>query len=334
MSRKTVEKSVLHPKVARAGSVALVGRSNVGKSTLMNPLLGQALAITSPIAQTTRHRILGVVRHEDAQIALLDTPGLHKPRSALGKQMNQTARAAVDEADVVCFVTDPDVKQKGDLSVREGDRVLLQDIGAGKPTILVVNKIDLVRPRSRLMPLLGALGELRDFAAVVPIAGQRGDGTDRLLSEIAKLLPAGDAMFEEDELTDRPVRFFVAEFVREQILRKTFQEVPHGVAVVVERFDEPSAKELAKSADAPTRIELAIHVDREAHKGILIGARGAMLKEVGTQARVKVETMLGKHVHLQLWVRVTPKWFESDARLKELGYSGAGPTASTGKEDA
>ena len=148
-----------------------------------------------------------------------------------------------------------------------------------------------------------------------------------MLGELRDLLPEQPNLYDDDTLSDKPVRFFVAEFVREQILRKTFQEVPHGVAVIVERFEEPSAKSTAKNVNAATHIELAIHVDREAHKKILIGARGSMLRDIGTEARARVETMLGKHVHLQLWVRVTPKWFESDARLKELGYAGDGPIA-------
>ncbi len=333
------------PRATRAGRIAIVGRPNVGKSTLLNALLGEPIAITSKHPQTTRDQILGVVTEGDTQFIFVDTPGVHRARHKLGERMNSLARDAARDADVVVFMTD--VGNDARTLMSEEDRTILAHLPK-LPTILVLNKVDRIKDKTDLLKILAGHSQEHDFKALVPMSAQRegvraaartkgqkvDEGIKALLSELRELLPEQEKPYDDDTLSDKPVRFFVAEFVREQILRKTFQEVPHGVAVVVERFDEPSAKELAKSADAPTRIELAIHVDREAHKGILIGARGAMLKEVGTQARTKVETMLGKHVHLQLWVRVTPKWFESDARLKELGYAGAGPTASTGKEDA
>jgi GTP-binding protein Era len=239
-----------------------------------------------------------------------------------------------------------DVGNDARTMMSEEDRAILAKLPA-LPTLLVLNKVDRIKVKTDLLKILDAHSKEHDFAAIVPLSAQRegvraatrakgqrpDEGIKRLLGALRDLLPEQEKPYDDDTLSDKPVRFFVAEFVREQILRKTFQEVPHGVAVVVERFDEPSAKALAKSPDAPTMIELAVHVDREAHKGIVIGARGAMLKEIGSQARAKVETMLGKHVHMQIWVRVTPRWFENDARLKELGYAGDGPTASTSKED-
>ncbi len=294
----------------RAGLVALVGRSNVGKSTLMNALLGEALAIVSATPQTTRHRILGVLRRGDAQIGLLDTPGLHRPQNRLGKLMNTAARSAVEEADVVLFVTAP-LKEHGRLQVSPGDKTLLADIGKGKPTILVVNKIDLARPKQALLPLLAELAKLRDFAAVVPISARQEDGLDRLLDEVAPLLPEREALWPEDDLTDRPARFFVAEFVREEILNLTREEVPYGATVTVESF-----LETGKLA----RIQATIHVDRESHKPILIGKGGSRLREIGKAARERVEALLGQRVHLELFVRVTEGWAENPARLREFGY--------------
>jgi GTP-binding protein Era len=180
------------------------------------------------------------------------------------------------------------------------------------PTVLAINKVDWLKDKSRLLPLLAAFAERHDFAATVPISAKRTNGTDRLLQEVCALLPEQPFLFEEDTLSDQPVRFFVAEFVREQILKQTRQEVPHGVAVIVERFDE--------SGKMP-HIEVAVHVAREAHKKILVGTHGQMLKSIGMAARARVEQMLSRRVHLQLWVRATPGWMDDPARLRELGYS-------------
>jgi GTP-binding protein Era len=178
--------------------------------------------------------------------------------------------------------------------------------------VLVVNKVDRLEKKQALLPVLESYAKERDFAAVIPVSALKKNGVDAILKELSPLLPEAPHAFDEDAISDKPVRFFVAEFVREQILKKTFEEVPHGVAVVVERFDE--------SKDVP-RIELAIHVDRESHKRIVIGAKGALLKAIGTEARTKVEALVGKQVHLQLWVRVTPKWYEDEAKLSEMGYA-------------
>jgi GTP-binding protein Era len=268
---------------SRAGRVAIVGRPNVGKSTLLNALLGERIAITSHHPQTTRDQILGVVTRAtpegvETQYAFLDTPGLHQPKTKLGAHMNALAREAAREADAVVFVTAVSPEPRAEMSA--ADLEVLGAVPEEMPT------------------LLSAL---------------RSDGTERLLSALRELLPKGPKLFEEDELSDKPLRFFVAEFVREQILRKTREEVPHGVGVVVERFDE--------SGPIP-RIDLVIHVDKPSHKAIVIGARGSLLKAIGTAARARVEAMMGKQVHLQLWVRVTPQWYESDAKMRELGYEG------------
>ena len=299
------------PPVVRAGTVAMVGRSNVGKSTLMNALLGEALAIVSATPQTTRNRVLGVLRHGDAQIGLLDTPGLHKARNQLGKLMNTTAHAAIDEADVVLFVTAPPQKAvTGELGVPSSERVMLKELALGKPVILVLNKIDLIKPRTRMLPMLEAYSKVRDFKAVVPVAGRRSDGLDRLSDEIARLLPEGKARWEDDELTDQPVRFFVGEFVREEILRIAREELPYAVAVTCDSFDE--------SGKMP-RIHATIHVERDGQKPMILGPGGSRLRDIGTAARERVEALLGTKVYLELFVRVTPGWTENRRLLEEFG---------------
>jgi GTP-binding protein Era len=293
----------------RSGTAALVGRPNVGKSTFLNAALGEALAIVSPTPQTTRNRILGVVRRPGAEIALLDTPGIHKPHSRLGRSLNRTARDATDEADVVVYMTMP--SRGAAQGAHPGDQTLLSDIGQDKPTILVINKIDQVPDKAYLLPLIDELSKLREFAAVVPISALRGDGVDLVLDEVAGRLPAAQPKFEDDALTDRPTRFFVAEFVREPILQWAREELPHAVAVEVTRFDEEPRI---------VRIDATIHVERDGQKRIVIGKGGEKLKAIGTAARARIEAMVGKKTYLALWVRVTPGWTESDETIAELGY--------------
>ena len=298
----------------RAGTVALVGRSNVGKSTLLNALLGESISIVSSKPQTTRESILGIVRHGDAQIGILDTPGLHKPQTRLGKKMNAAARTAVGGADVVLFVVDATASGggEGDLTVNEGDKTLLADIGKGKPTLLVVNKVDLIKPRSRLLPLLTAFSLLREFDAYIPLSARRRDGLPRLLDEVASRLPEGDARYADDELTDKPARFFAAEFVRERILQATRDELPYVIAVSIDSFE-----------DGPrgTRIGATIHVEREGQKAILIGKGGTKLRDIGIAARERIGRFLDRTVHLSLFVRVTAGWSDDPRALAELGYT-------------
>lgn len=298
-------------KIRRSGKVALIGRPNVGKSTLLNAAVGQALAIVAPIPQTTRNRILGVVLRDDAQIALLDTPGLHRPQSRLGRSMNVAARGAAREADVIVFVTDVPAHPKGPIRVHPGDQTLLSGLGEDLPILLVVNKVDRVRDKALMLPLLEELSKLRDFAAVVPISALSEDGVERVLDEVAKLLPEQGPLFGEDMLTDRPVRFFAAEFVREQIILATREEVPHAVGVEIRSFDE---------GGKVIRIEAVIHVEREGQKRILIGQKGAAIKAIGIAAREKIEELLEQRVHLELWVDVTPDWRDSPMLIAELGY--------------
>jgi GTP-binding protein Era len=315
---------------SRSGRVALIGRPNVGKSTLLNAALEQQLTIVSPTPQTTRDAILGVVRRGMAEIALMDTPGLHRARTELGRVMNATAREAARNADVVVFVIDvpkltkPGPEEDGKapraprpLTPHPGDLTLLADIGAGIPTILVVNKIDRIRDKAKLLPLLEALGKVREFAAVVPISAIRASGIDRLLDEIAAQCPEGEHRYEADDITDRPTRFFAAEYVREQILHATQAEVPHSVAVSIENFHEPPGA-------GTLHIDATIAVDRAGQKRILIGTGGEMLKRIGTQARLRIEELTGRKVNLKLWVKITPAWRESREQLGELGYKRGG----------
>jgi GTP-binding protein Era len=298
-------------KPSRAGRVALVGRPNVGKSTLLNAVLGERLAIISPQPQTTRTAVRGVVTRGEAQFVFVDTPGLHAARTRLGRHMNDAARGAASDADVVVLMVEAP-REGSPPGPREGDLSLLAELPT-KPTVLVINKIDRLTNKERLLPLIAELSGTRPFTAVVPLSAKRADGTDRLLDELEAWIPEQPFLFDPDTLSDQPARFFVAELVREQILRLTRQEVPHGVAVVVEHFDETGPV---------TQIAVTIHVAREAHKKILIGAKGRMLKEVGSAARIRVEQMLDRKVNLRTHIKATPGWMDDEARLRELGYSG------------
>lgn len=300
-------------RAPRAGTVALVGRPNVGKSTLLNAMLGARLAITSRHPQTTRDRIAGILTTPRTQYVFLDTPGLHQPTTRLGKRMNDVAKGTAAEADLVLFVTD--VGPAAAPEVPAADRGALASIAADRPVVLVINKIDRVAEKQRLLDVLAAYSSLHEFAAVVPVSAKKRDGTARLLEVMRPLLPAGEPLYPEDELSDRPVRFFVAELVREQILLRTRQEVPHGVAITIDAFEEPPEK-----SDRPVRITLTIHVAKESHKGIIIGQGGKMLTAIGAGARQRAEQLLERRVHLDVHVKATPGWFDDAARLADLGY--------------
>lgn len=305
----------------RAGTIALVGRPNVGKSTLLNALLGERIAITSHHPETTRDRIAGIVTREHAQLVFLDTPGIHRPRHRLGERMNDLAADAAASADVAVFMTD--VTETPDPKPREDDRSILTTIPAGTPTIIVVNKIDRVKPKALLFPVLDAYGTIRDVAAVVPVSALKRDGVERILDEVEKHLPESPPLYDPEEISDKPVRFFVAEFVREQVLRRTRQEVPHGVAVTVDTFEE---------GPKMTRIAVTVHVAKDSHKGIIIGDGGKMLGAIGKAARERAEHLLGRKVHLSTFVRATPGWFDDPKRLADLGYVDERPRTKKKKE--
>jgi GTP-binding protein Era len=299
----------------RAGRVALVGRPNVGKSTLLNALLGERIAITSHHPQTTRGSVRGVLTRSDVQYVFVDTPGLHEPRTQLGRRMNEAARRAMKEADVVVLIVEAPREPRMS-PAEDADAAILAELPT-LPTILAVNKIDRLKDKSVLLPLITSLTESHEFVATVPISARLADGGERLLEEIRSVLPKQPLLFEPDTLSDQPVRFFVAEFVREQILRHTRQEVPHGVAVAVLRFEEGGRIPL---------IEVGVYVAREAHRKILIGAKGQMIKRIGTAARAPIERMLSRKVRLELRVHHDPGWMDDAARLSQLGL-GEGPDA-------
>jgi len=290
----------------RCGYVAIVGRPNVGKSTLMNNLLHYKLAIVSPKPQTTRHRILGILSGENFQIVFLDTPGLVEPKYLLHEAMLKAARRALEEADMVCFMVEAGEQPHGE------DLLALDRIrGVRKPMLLVINKIDLVA-KPLLLPLIDAYRREYDFVAIVPISALHADGLDILQGEILKHLPEGSPLYPTDQITTHPERFIVAEVIREKIFQRYGEEVPYSTTVMIEEFrEQPERKDF---------IRAIIYVERESQKAILIGKGGAALKEVGKLARQEIEALLGRPVYLELWVKVKEKWRDSERDLKEFGY--------------
>jgi len=289
----------------RSGFAALVGRPNVGKSTLLNALVGEKLSIVTPRPQTTRHRILGIANLPGAQIAFVDTPGLHREgRRALNKAMNRTAAAALDDADVVVLVVEAPKWLDGD------DLALERIVRARRPAILAVNKIDRVRPRERLLPYLGSLAARHEFLAIVPVSALKADNVADLRDTIATHLPASPALFPAGEVTDRGTPFRIAELIREKLTLELNQEVPYGIAVEIEQLQEE---------DGQLMVDASIWVDREGQKPIVIGARGERLKRVGRAARLAVNELLGRRAHLNLWVKVRENWADNARALKQLG---------------
>jgi GTP-binding protein Era len=296
----------------RAGFVAIAGRPNVGKSTLLNRLLGQKVAIVSPKPQTTRGRILGVVTRPDAQICLLDTPGLHDAKGGLNARMVQRALQTLGDADVALFLI-----EAGSPGIDPGTRRALDQVKAArKPLLLVINKIDTVR-RPLLLPLIDRWRSEHDWTALYPLSALKGDNVDGFLEALAGMLPEGPPLFGPEVWTDRSERDLCSELVREQLLRHTEQEVPYSTAVLIEQFDE---SERETGARGLVRVLATVLVERDSQKGIVIGKGGAMLKEIGTAARKEMERLLGCKVYLQLHVRVEPEWTRSAQGLRRAGY--------------
>ncbi len=290
----------------RCGLVAIVGRPNVGKSTLLNHLLGQKLSITSRKPQTTRHQILGIKTTARAQFVFVDTPGLHRQgKRALNRYLNRAASSVLPSVDVVLFVVEA-------LRWTEEDDLVLEQVKrAGLPTILVVNKVDRLEDKPALLPFLAEVGGKHDFAAVVPVSALRHDNLADLEDELYRLLPVAEPMFPEDQITDRSVRFLAAEIVREKLMRSLGQELPYDLTVEIERFEEEGRL---------VRIGALIWVDRPGQKAIVIGRNGERLKQIGTQARKDIEAMLGRKVFLELWVKVKEGWSDDERALQSLGY--------------
>ena len=291
--------------VFRCGFAALVGRPNVGKSTLLNALVGQKLSIVTPRPQTTRHRILGLVQLPNAQIAFVDTPGLHsQAKRALNKAMNRTAAAALEDADLVVFVVEA-------LVWNAEDELVLQRIArAGRPVLVAVNKVDRAKPRERLLPYLAELDRRHGFLALVPVSALKEKNLDDLRTAIAAHLPVSAPLFPDGELTDRGIQFRIAEMIREKLTLELNQEVPYGIAVEVEKLAEE---------DGQLNVDAAIWVDREGQKPIVIGAKGERLKRVGTSARLALNGLLGRRLHINLWVKVRENWADNARALRELG---------------
>lgn len=289
----------------KSGFITVIGRPNVGKSTLTNALVGEKIAAVSDKPNTTRNRILGIRTLPDAQLVFLDTPGIHKARGKLGKAMVQTAMGAVQEADVVLMMVE--VKEP----FGRGDTAIIENLS--KPAILVVNKIDTIKKNEILHVLEAAKEYEGKFSDIIPISAMNSDGTDLLLNTIAKYLPQGPKYFPDDMFTDQPERFIAAEFIREKIFTLTQQEIPYQTAVVIEEFQEMPEKHLIK-------ISAVIYVERTNHKGIIIGKKGEMLKEIGSLARADIEKILGTKIFLELWVKVKDKWTDRENLIREFGY--------------
>lgn len=290
----------------KSGFVAIIGRPNVGKSTLLNQVIGQKIAIMSDKPQTTRNKIQGVYTKEDMQIVFLDTPGIHKPKSKLGSYMMKVAENTFREVDAILFLVD--VAE----GIGGGDRFIIELLKNVKtPVLLVLNKIDQVHPEA-LLPVIVAYKDLYEFAEIVPISALQGNNVNTLLEQIGKYLPEGPQYYPADQVTDYPEQFICAELIREKILHLTREEIPHSIAVAIES--------MKVEENGLVSIGAVIFVERDSQKGIIIGKQGAMLKEVGKQARRDIETLLGSKIFLELWVKVNKDWRNREHVLKDLGF--------------
>ncbi|MGB5494259.1 MAG: GTPase Era [Sedimenticolaceae bacterium] len=290
-----------------SGYAALVGRPNVGKSTLLNCLIGQKLAITSHKPQTTRHRILGILSQDSGQVVFVDTPGIHdRGDKAMGHYLNRTAYSALLDVDVIVLVV------QALAWTREDERVLNAIGKAAVPTIAVVNTVDLVEPKEQLLPFLQDLSDRYNFDDIVPVSALRQDNTQALIQAVLRRLPEGEAAFPDDQITDRSQRFFAAELLREQITRRYHRELPYAVTVEIERFEE---------ADGRYNIAAIIWVEREGQRAILLGKDGQAMKETATAARKAMNDFFQTRVHLEVWIKVKKSWSSDEASLVKLGYS-------------
>lgn len=289
----------------KSGFVAIVGRPNVGKSTLLNRMIGEKISIVSRKAQTTRHRVRGILTRDDAQFVFVDTPGFQtKYSNALNRTMNRGVTQALAEVDVVLFVIEAGRFDGKDVAV-------LKLLPADKPVILVINKLDQIKDRAAFMPFLAQVAAERDFSAVVPVSAAKGKQVDDLLTEVRKYLPNEGLMFPEDEVTDKSERFLAAEYIREKLFRLLGDELPYAAAVEIEKFEVEGGLR---------RIFAAVVVDREGHKPIVIGKNGEVLKRIATEARADMERLFGCKVYLEVWVKVKSGWADDERLLKSLGY--------------
>jgi GTP-binding protein Era len=316
----------------RFGTITIVGRSNVGKSTFLNAALGEHLAIVSRLPQTTRDVLLGVVHREGAQLAFLDTPGLHRARTELGRRMNASALEAARSADALLFVTDVSTMPKGAGKVAAKDPAalvcaedarLIAELPPNVPTTLVVNKVDQLKSKTLLLPLIEAFRALRDFQQVVPTSFRNPRDVNRVIDALSETLVDGPPAFADDMLTDRPESFFAREFVREAVLGTVRGEVPHAVAVSIDRYEE---------LEKIVRIAATLHVEKTGQRKILVGEGGSVIKQIGTKARERIEALVEQKVFLELFVRVTPSWKNMPRQLSELGYESNVATGRDGEK--
>ena len=292
--------------IFRSGYIAIIGRPNVGKSTLLNQILGEKVAIVSPKPQTTRNRITGIRTTSTSQIIFLDTPGIHQGHSLMNRRMVDTALHTLDEVDGVLWLLDAHDKIK-----QEEERIAETLRGVETPVLILINKIDLVS-KGKLLPLMERCAQLLPGKEIVPVSALKGEGLDILLNIVERWLPQGEPFFTEGEYTDQSERFLASEIVREKVFLLTREEIPYGVAVTIDEFSEKEEKNLIV-------ILATIHTERDSHKGILIGKRGAMLKEIGKQAREELEALFGCRIFLELFVRVDPNWTQNPHLLIEMG---------------
>lgn len=289
----------------KSGFVTLIGRPNVGKSTLMNYLIGQKIAITSNKPQTTRNRIQTVLTTDEGQIVFVDTPGIHKAKNKLGTYMVNVAERTLNEVDVVLWLVEPST------FIGAGEQHIVQQLEkVTTPVVLVINKADTVK-KEDILPCIAKYNEVYQFVDIVPVSARTGENTDELLKVIMKYLPYGPQFYDEDTITDQPERQIVAELIREKALHCLNEEIPHGIAVSIEKM---------KARKKVMDIEATIICERDSHKGIIIGKQGSMLKKIGSTARYEIEQMLGCKVNLQLWVKVKKDWRDSDFLIKNFGY--------------
>ena len=289
----------------KSGFVTLIGRPNVGKSTLMNYLIGQKIAITSNKPQTTRNRIQTVLTTDEGQIVFVDTPGIHKAKNKLGEYMVNVAEKTLNEVDVVLWLVEPTT------FIGAGEQHIAKQLQRVKtPVILVINKVDSVK-REEILPAIAAYKDIYDFADIVPVSARSGDNTDELLRVIMKYLPYGPQFYDEETVTDQRERQIVAELIREKALHSLQDEIPHGIAVAIDRM---------KMQNKVMHIDATIICERDSHKGIIIGKQGSMLKKIGSTARYEIERMLDCKVNLKLWVKVKKDWRDSEFLMKNFGY--------------
>ena len=293
----------------KSGFVALIGRPNVGKSTLMNTLIGQKIAITSNKPQTTRNRIQTVFTDKRGQIVFLDTPGIHKAKNKLGEYMVKVSTRTLRDVDMVLWLVEPSI------FIGEGDEHIFEILSSVNiPVILAINKMDSLKQKEDMLEVIAKYSSRMQFAEVVPVSALKGTNTDKLLDIIFKYLSEGPMYYDEDTVTDQPIKQIAAELIREKALRFLQEEIPHGIAVEIDTFNYRDSGDMVD-------IEAAIVCEKDSHKGIIIGKGGSMLKRIGTAARKDIEGLLESRVNLKLWVKVRPKWRDSDVQMKNFGYN-------------